>query len=80
MEQQWKDNDSRKWEDWEKNLSWCHFVHHKFHWTALGANLDLHDQKPAHNHVYYGMAILMLTVINTSNDKLPDMLSTSRNY
>jgi hypothetical protein len=28
-EQRWNDTDRGKPKDWEKNLSQCHFVHHK---------------------------------------------------
>jgi hypothetical protein len=31
MEQQWDDTDREKLKDSEKNLSQCHFFHHKFH-------------------------------------------------
>jgi hypothetical protein len=58
MEQQWDDTDQGKPKDLEKNLSQCHFVRHKSHWTSLGANLGLCCEKPATNHLCYGMALL----------------------
>jgi hypothetical protein len=31
----------------KKNLSQCHFVHHKSHWIDLGANPDRRSERPA---------------------------------
>jgi hypothetical protein len=41
---QWNDNDRGKLKDWKKNLSQCHFVHHKFHWIDPGANPSCHGE------------------------------------
>jgi hypothetical protein len=32
----WNDTDKEKLKNSEKNLSQCHFVHHKFHKTRMG--------------------------------------------
>ena len=34
MEQWWNDTDRRKLKYWEKNLSPCHFAHHKSQWNG----------------------------------------------
>jgi hypothetical protein len=31
MEHRWNETDRGKLKYWERNLSQCHFVHHKFH-------------------------------------------------
>jgi hypothetical protein len=37
----------------EKNLSQCHSIHHKSHWSDLGTNPGHHSKKPANNHLSY---------------------------
>lgn len=41
----------------EENVYHCHFVQHKFTWTALGMNPGLFSEKPANNHLSYGSAL-----------------------
>jgi hypothetical protein len=57
VEQQWNDTDRIKLKDSEKNLSQCHSVHHKSHWTDLGANAGCHGDKPATIHLSFGTAL-----------------------
>jgi hypothetical protein len=40
----------------DKYLSQCHFVHHKSHWTDLGANPGRRGESPATNRLSYATA------------------------
>jgi hypothetical protein len=55
MEQQWNDTDGKS-NDSERNASQCHFVHQKFHMDGHGQELGSLSEKPAINHMSYGMA------------------------
>jgi hypothetical protein len=57
MEQLRNDIDRVKLKDSERNLSQCHFVHYKYHWTDLDANPDLRGEKSATNRLSYGTAL-----------------------
>jgi hypothetical protein len=35
----------------EKNLSPCHFIHHKYHMPALGLGLGHHNERPVTTHL-----------------------------
>jgi hypothetical protein len=48
--------DGRKLKNSEENLSQCHSVHHKSHWTDLEMNPGCGSEKPATNRLSYGMA------------------------
>ena len=40
----------------DKNLSRCHFAHHKSQCTDLGSNLGLRSQRPATDHLNHDKA------------------------
>ncbi|KDR16776.1 hypothetical protein L798_09305 [Zootermopsis nevadensis] len=61
MGHQWNDTDKEKLKDSEKNVSMCHFVHHKSNMDCPGSDLALHSGKPATNLLCYGIALLSLT-------------------
>jgi hypothetical protein len=44
----------------EINLSWCHFVHNKSHWTDLGMNQGPCGEKLLTNHLSCGTATLQI--------------------
>jgi hypothetical protein len=46
MEPDWNYIDREKPKSWKRNLSQCHFVHHKTTWTDLDANLSLCSERP----------------------------------
>jgi hypothetical protein len=41
-----------------KNLSQCHFVHHKFHWPDMRSNPGRRVGKSATNRLSYGTAVV----------------------
>jgi hypothetical protein len=55
MEHRWNEID-REQKYSEKNLSQCHFVHHKSTWTGPRSNPDLRDERPATNRLSHGTA------------------------
>jgi hypothetical protein len=50
----WNDINSGKPKNSEKDLSQCHFVHHKSHLLDLGANPGCRGEKPATNCLSHG--------------------------
>jgi hypothetical protein len=54
----WNDIERGKLKDSEKNLSQCHFVHHKSHWIDLGVNPGRHGERSVTNRLSHGMAQL----------------------
>jgi hypothetical protein len=67
MEQWWNETDRGKLKYWEKNLSYCHFVHHKPHmdWPEIESGLcilccDIHTK---HTNFFCGPNAQFLNVI-----------------
>jgi hypothetical protein len=57
MKQQWNDTDRRKLKYSKKNVSQCHFVHHKPHTDWPGYKPGHHGDNPATNCLNYGKVI-----------------------
>jgi hypothetical protein len=56
MEYQWNETDRRKPKYSGKNLSQCHFVHHKSHMDSPGMEPGLRSGRPAANLLSHGTA------------------------
>lgn len=56
----------------KKNLTQCHFVHHKFHMFSLVLTSTLHCVKPAPNCLSYSTAFLLVHNSHMSVEVGPD--------
>jgi hypothetical protein len=56
-EPRWNDTDRGKPKIWEKILSHCHFVHHKFHMDQHGSKPGLCGERPATNRLSHGIVM-----------------------
>jgi hypothetical protein len=56
LEHWWNDIDRGKAKFYEKNLSWYHFVHYKFHMDWPGIEPGLLSVRAAANRLSHGMA------------------------
>jgi hypothetical protein len=54
MEDQWNDAEWRKLKYPEKNTSYCHSIHYKWHEDWPGQNRVLHSERLATNHLSHG--------------------------
>jgi hypothetical protein len=57
MKHWWNEIDRGKSKYSGKNLSQCHFVHHKSTWTDPGSNTGLRGGRPATNRLSHGTAM-----------------------
>jgi hypothetical protein len=74
MEHQWNENDRGKPKYSGRNLSQCHFVHHK---SYPGSNPGLRGERPATNRLSHGTA-LGVVLKQTVNSELVVVADVTR--
>jgi hypothetical protein len=72
MEHRWNKTDREKPKYSGKNLSQCHFVHHKFHMDWPGMNPGLRRERPATNRLSHGTVLWIRQLVAGISSRRPD--------